>query len=93
MGHPANTPIWAQMFVTVACGAISGFHATQSPMVARCMTSEKEGRKVFYGAMVAEGVIALVWAAAGVTFYGNVAALNRGTGRWSVRGRQNICPP
>ena len=69
MGHPTNTPIWAQMFVTVACGAISGFHATQSPMVARCMTSEKEGRKVFYGAMVAEGAIALVWAAAGVTFY------------------------
>lgn len=76
MGHPDGTPIWAQMFVTVACGAISGFHATQSPMVARCMTSEKEGRKVFYGAMVAEGVIALVWAAAGVTFYGNVAELN-----------------
>ena len=76
MGHPDGTPIWAQMFVTVACGAISGFHATQSPMVARCMTSEKEGRKVFYGAMVAEGVIALVWAAAGVTFYGNVADLN-----------------
>ena len=76
MGHPTGTPIWAQMFVTVACGAISGFHATQSPMVARCMTSEKEGRKVFYGAMVAEGVIALVWAAAGVTFYGNVADLN-----------------
>ena len=76
MGHPTNTPIWAQMFVSVACGAISGFHATQSPMVARCMTSEKEGRTIFYGAMVTEGIIALIWAAAGVTFYGTVGALN-----------------
>lgn len=67
--HPAGTPKWAMMFVTVACGAVSGFHATQSPMMARCVTSEGEGRKVFYGAMVAEGVIALIWAAAGVTFY------------------------
>ena len=63
-------------FVTVACGAISGFHATQSPMVARCMTSEKEGRTIFYGAMVTEGIIALIWAAAGVTFYGSVGSLN-----------------
>lgn len=75
--HPAGTPKWAMMFVTVACGAVSGFHATQSPMMARCVTSEREGRKVFYGAMVAEGIIALVWAAAGVTFYtehGSLAA-------------------
>ena len=57
------------MFVSVACGAISGFHATQSPMMARCITSEKEGRTVFYGAMVAEGIIALIWAAAGVSYY------------------------
>ena len=64
------------MFITVACGAISGFHATQSPMMARCMKSEKEGRKVFYGAMVAEGVIALIWAAAGVAFYGSTGGLN-----------------
>lgn len=73
--HPQGLPMWAMMFVTVACGAISGFHATQSPMMARCMTSEKEGRTVFYGAMVAEGVIALIWAAAGVSFYENVGAL------------------
>jgi len=58
------------MFITVACGAISGFHATQSPMIAKCIRSEKEGRTVFYGAMIAESVIALVWAAAGVSFYG-----------------------
>ena len=53
------------MFITVACGAISGFHATQSPLMARCMKSEKQGHFVFYGAMVSEGIIALVWAAAG----------------------------
>jgi len=58
------------MFVTVACGAISGFHATQSPMIAKCITSEKQGRGIFYGAMIAESVIALIWAAAGVAFYG-----------------------
>jgi len=74
--HPEGLPKWAMMFVTVACGAISGFHATQSPMMARCMTSEKEGRTVFYGAMVSEGVIALIWAAAGVTFYNGVGALD-----------------
>ena len=74
--HPKGLPKWAMMFVTVACGAISGFHATQSPMMARCMTSEKEGRKVFYGAMVAEGVIALIWAAAGVSFYHGVGPLS-----------------
>ena len=67
--HPAGLPIWPLMFITVACGAISGFHATQSPMMARCMRSEKEGRVLFYGAMAAEGVIALIWAAAGVSFY------------------------
>jgi len=67
--HPSGTPKWAMMFVTVACGAVSGFHATQSPMMARCITDEKQGRTVFYGAMVAEGIIALIWAAAGVTFY------------------------
>ncbi|MFQ8581859.1 MAG: carbon starvation CstA family protein [Holdemania massiliensis] len=63
------------MFVTVACGAVSGFHATQSPMMARCMRSEQDGRKVFYGAMIAEGVIALIWAAAGVAFYGTTDVL------------------
>lgn len=73
--HASGTSIWPFMFVTVACGAISGFHATQSPMMARCCTSEKQGHKVFYGAMVAEGVIAMVWAAAGVSFYENSQAL------------------
>jgi carbon starvation protein CstA len=63
--------IWPFMFITVACGATSGFHATQSPMVARTLTSEKQGRWVFYGAMVAEGIIALIWAAAGIAFFYN----------------------
>lgn len=74
--HPDGTPVWPYMFVTVACGAISGFHATQSPMIAKCITSEKVGRKVFYGAMISESVIALVWAAAGVAFYGTTQLLN-----------------
>jgi carbon starvation protein CstA len=64
------------MFVTVACGAISGFHATQSPMIAKCIISEREGRKVFYGAMLSESVIALVWAAGGVAFYDATGGLN-----------------
>ena len=73
--HAKGTDIWPFMFLTVACGAISGFHATQSPMMARCCTSEKQGHKIFYGAMVAEGIIALVWAAAGVSFYEDSQAL------------------
>jgi len=75
--HPdaGNMPIWPFMFITVACGAISGFHATQSPMIAKCITSEKQGRGVFYGAMISEAVIALVWAAAGVAFYGGTQLL------------------
>lgn len=74
--HPEGLPVWPYMFVTVACGAISGFHATQSPMISKCMTSEKEGRKIFYGAMICESVIALIWAAGGVAFYGATGALN-----------------
>ena len=74
--HPEGLPTWPFMFVTVACGAISGFHATQSPMMSKCIKSEKDGRKVFYGAMIIESVIALVWAAAGVAFYGTTQVLN-----------------
>ena len=64
-----DLPWWPFMFTTVACGAVSGFHATQSPIVAKCIKSEKEGRQVFYGAMVAEGIIALIWAAAAMAFF------------------------
>ncbi|MCR5176372.1 MAG: carbon starvation protein A [Anaerovibrio sp.] len=75
--HPQGDamPIWPLMFITVACGAISGFHSTQSPIMSRCLTNERLGRPVFYGAMVAEGIIALIWAAAGVTFYDGTGGL------------------
>jgi carbon starvation protein CstA len=73
--HPKNLPIWPLMFITIACGAISGFHATQSPMVARCLTNEGKGRLVFYGAMIGEGVIGLIWVTLGLSFYENSAAL------------------
>ena len=76
--HPSGTPVWSFMFITVACGAISGFHATQSPLMARCMKSEKQGHFVFYGAMVCEGVIALIWAAAGCSLYEVTGGLNTG---------------
>ena len=68
-GQNGSLPWWPFMFTTVACGAVSGFHATQSPMIAKCIRSEKEGRSVFYGAMAAEGVIAMIWAAAAMAFF------------------------
>ena len=76
--HPAKTPIWPVMFVSVACGAISGFHATQSPLMARCCKSEKQSHIVFYGAMVSEGIIALIWAAAGCAVYERTGGLTTG---------------
>lgn len=75
--HPKGLPIWAMLFVTIACGAISGFHATQSPVMARCITNERYGRKVFYGAMIAEGIIALIWAAAAMTFFNGSEGLSQ----------------
>lgn len=57
------------MFITIACGAISGFHATQSPLMARCLTSEHQGRPIFYGAMITEGVVALIWATVSMYFF------------------------
>lgn len=69
-------PIFPMMFVSIACGAISGFHATQSPLMARCIKNERLGRRVFYGAMVVEGIVALIWAAAAIAFFkGNFADL------------------
>lgn len=73
--HPTGTSIYPYLFITIACGAISGFHATQSPLMARCMRSEKEGRRIFFGSMIAEGIIALVWAAAAMTFFGGTEGL------------------
>ncbi|MBR1765504.1 MAG: carbon starvation protein A [Bacteroidales bacterium] len=79
--HPqrATTPVFPMMFISIACGAISGFHATQSPLMARCMVSEKQARPIFYGAMIAEGVVALIWAAAAAYFfYGGDPSLYHG---------------
>lgn len=69
-----SNPIFPMMFVSIACGAISGFHATQSPLMARCLTDEKKGRTVFYGAMISEGIVALVWAAAATAYFGENGA-------------------
>ncbi len=73
--HPNNLPIWPLLFITIACGAISGFHATQSPLIARTVQNEKNGRKVFYGMMIAESAIAMVWAAAGMAVFNGVDGL------------------
>lgn len=65
---PTSTPLYPGLFITIACGAVSGFHATQSPMMARCIKNEKYGLRCFYGAMVTEGVVALIWAAAAMKY-------------------------
>lgn len=79
--YPLDTrethPIFPMMFVSIACGAISGFHATQSPMMARCLKNEKLAKPVFYGAMVAEGIVALIWAAAAIAFTGGYEELSQ----------------
>ncbi len=80
---PEANPIFPIMFVSIACGAISGFHATQSPMMARCLPSEKYARPVFYGAMVTEGIVALIWAAAAITFTGGYDGLQNYLGNGS----------
>lgn len=69
-------PIIPTLFISIACGAISGFHATQSPLMARCMTNEKQSRPVFFGAMISESIIALIWAAVAMAFFGGVEGLN-----------------
>ncbi len=74
---PERFPIFPMLVISIACGAISGFHATQSPMMARCITSEKEGRRVFYGAMIAESIVALIWATISMSFFGSTFALNQ----------------
>ena len=75
--HPKELPIFPLMFVTIACGAISGFHATQSPLMARCLANEKYGRPIFYGAMITEGIVALIWATLGMAFYQDGSAMNQ----------------
>ncbi|MBN1187730.1 MAG: carbon starvation protein A [Bacteroidales bacterium] len=93
--EPGKFPIFPMMFISIACGAISGFHATQSPMMARCIKNEKYGRRVFYGAMIAEGIVAIIWAVAGMTFFGGVNELNtvmnnhQGNAAWVVNEISN----
>lgn len=92
--EPSSHPAYPMLFITIACGAVSGFHSTQSPMMARCLTGERQGRAVFYGAMIAEGVVALIWAAAAMSFFGGVGELNEamasqnGNAAWAV---EKIC--
>ena len=73
---PANNILFPMLFIVVSCGAISGFHATQSPMMARCMTDEKYGRPIFYGAMISEGIVAMIWATAAMAYFGGAEGLN-----------------
>lgn len=70
-----DLPIWPMIFLTITCGALSGFHATQTPLMARCAMNESEGRFIFYGAMITEGVIALIWCAVGLSFYQDLGSL------------------
>jgi len=79
--NPQDLPLWPLIFITIACGAISGFHATQAPMMARCLPSEKYGRMVFYGGMISEGIIAIIWATLAIAFFDTPAELNEVLGR------------
>ncbi|MBO0991615.1 carbon starvation CstA family protein [Bacillus sp. SD088] len=67
--HPKQTPIFPLLFFTITCGALSGFHATQTPIISRTIQKESQGRKIFYGMMIAEGVIAMIWAAAAMSLF------------------------
>ena len=73
--HPEGLSMFPFLFVTIACGAISGFHATQSPMMARCIQRESESKKVFYGAMVVEGIVALIWCGVTIAFFGDTLSI------------------
>lgn len=73
---PQNNIMIPMLFVVISCGAISGFHSTQSPLMARCLKSEKYARPVFYGAMIAEGIVAMIWATAAMTYFGGPEGLN-----------------
>ena len=74
--NSATNLIFPMMFIVISCGAISGFHATQSPMMARCLKNEKHARPVFYGAMIAEGIVAMIWATAAMAYFGGPEGLN-----------------
>ncbi len=74
--HPDNAPIFPLLFLTISCGALSGFHATQTPIISRTTQQEKQGRRIFYGMMIAEGIIAMIWAAAAMSLFNGSAGLN-----------------
>lgn len=74
---PQDNILIPMLFIVISCGAISGFHSTQSPLMARCLKTEKHARPVFYGAMIAEGIVAMIWATAAMTFLGGPEGLNR----------------
>jgi carbon starvation protein CstA len=74
--HPDNAPIFPLIFFTITCGALSGFHATQTPIISRTTQKEGQGRKIFYGMMIAEGIIAMIWAAAAMSMFGSYNGLN-----------------
>lgn len=74
--NPSENILFPMMFIVISCGALSGFHSTQAPMMARCMKKESHGRYVFYGAMIAEGIVAIIWATAAMNFFGNADGLN-----------------
>ena len=76
--NPSAGSIFPCLFITIACGAISGFHATQSPLMARCIKSERQGRPLFYGAMITEGIVALIWATVSMYFFYGGAAQELG---------------
>ena len=84
--HPQGAHMFPDMCITIACGAISGFHATQSTMVSRCIKDEKDGRIVFYGAMIVEAFIALIWVIAGLSFYPDTASLSDALAVWGAAG-------
>ena len=73
--HPTSEPMFPVLFITIACGAISGFHATQSPLMARCLKNEKDGKQIFYGAMITEAIVGLIWACVGICFYKDTQSL------------------
>ena len=95
---PHSVPIVPTLFITIACGAISGFHATQSPLMARCVRNERECRSVFFGAMISESIIALIWAAVAMAFFGGAHALaealaaNGNSAAWAVNIISNTTP-
>jgi carbon starvation protein CstA len=74
--HPDNAPIFPLLFLTISCGALSGFHATQTPIISRTTETERQGRFIFYGMMIAEGIIAMIWAAAAMSLFNGSEGLN-----------------